>query len=152
MVRSAREYAVLTASIALAVYCALALGGEEKEVSVERHVKKPTSRTDAVAFASPNAIPGDFLWLLKYERETRDVSAHQELLDKLKRSKVATPSEAERVTIRTKLKTSGLLAEERPCVVGLIQSALDVPGFASRGDMLWVVRFVVFDLAVSQEA
>jgi hypothetical protein len=73
------------------------------------------------------------------------------LLDKLGKEKVPSAEEAERVATGYQLKNGGLLAEEGTRVVGLLRLGADVPGFASDGDLIWVVRFTHLFRGVTQE-
>jgi hypothetical protein len=105
------------------------------------------------ALASPQHIPGDYLWLLRYEDRGQELDANlQTLLDQLKHSKISTAKEAEGVAIATKLKNAGFLDQECARAIGLVKSAVDLPGFVSRGDLIWIVRILVLGSGVSQEA
>ena len=53
--------------------------------------------------------------------------------------------------LRFKLAHEGLLAEEGATVVALLRMGRDVPAFASREDLVWVVRIVHSFRGVTQE-
>ena len=74
------------------------------------------------------------------------------MLRKLEDSKVPTIEDASKVAFRYKLTVlGGLLAEERLDVIGLVRIGVDVPDFASKGDLIWNVRIShAFD-GVTQE-
>ena len=92
----------------------------------------------------------DLLWLLA--RDRRNLSAeYQRILTALDASKVPNADRAGDIAIRFKLAHGGLLAEEGPKVVGLLRIGRDLPPFAARGDLVWVVRISHSWLGVTQE-
>lgn len=92
----------------------------------------------------------DVLWLL--DRDRRSLSAeYQRILTVLDASKVPNAARAQDIAIRFKLAHGGLRAEEGPKVIGLLRIGRDLPPFASRGDLVWVVRISHSWLGVSQE-
>ena len=92
----------------------------------------------------------DVLWLL--DRDRRNLSAeYQRILTVLDASKVPNADRARDIAIRFKLAHGGLRAEEGPKVVGLLRIGRDLPPFASRGDLVWVVRISHSWLGVTQE-
>ncbi len=90
------------------------------------------------------ANQSDSLWL--YNRDQDGDSLKQ-----LRLSKVPTFEKAEGIAVATKLKHGGVLAQERWGVVGLIRLGVDVSDFASKGDFVWIIRFVDFG-RTTQEA
>ena len=97
---------------------------------------------------------GGYLWLL--DRDRTNVQSlsfqHKTVLKQLDSGKVRTPEEAAKVTTGDKLRLGGLLATERPIVVSLIRVAVDCSGFASQGDLVWIVHIEQLGGGVSQEA
>jgi hypothetical protein len=92
----------------------------------------------------------DVLWLL--DRDRRNLSAeYQRILAALEASKVPTADRARDIAVRFKLAHGGIRAEEGPKVVGLLRIGRDLPPFASRGDLVWVVRIAHSWLGVTQE-
>jgi hypothetical protein len=92
----------------------------------------------------------DVLWLL--DRDRRNLSGeYQRILTVLDASKVPNADRARDIAIRFKLAHGGLRAEEGPKVVGLLRIGRDLPPFASRGDLVWVVRISHWWLGVTQE-
>ena len=88
----------------------------------------------------------NLLWILDSERENLS-SEFQRLLTALDASQVPSLAEARRIATRFVL-----LAEEGPKTVGLIRMGRDVPQFAQRGDLVWVVHIssVTYSGAVNQ--
>ena len=92
----------------------------------------------------------DVLWLL--DRDRRNLSAeYQRILTVLDASKVPNADRARDIAIRFKLAHGGIRAEEGPKVVGLLRIGRDLPPFASKGDLVWVVRISHSWLGVTQE-
>ena len=92
----------------------------------------------------------DMLWLL--DRDRRNLSAeYQRILTVLDASKVPNADRARDIAIHFKLAHGGIRAEEGPKVVGLVRIGRDLPPFASRGDLVWVVRISHWWLGVTQE-
>ena len=92
----------------------------------------------------------DVLWLLA--RDRRNLSAeYQRILTVLDASKVPNADRARDIAIHFKLAHGGIRAEEGPKVVGLVRIGRDLPPFASRGDLVWVVRISHWWLGVTQE-
>jgi hypothetical protein len=86
--------------------------------------------------APPNYLAG-------LRKSDADRSDHERaLLMRLEASKLPTTKKAESAAIGYKMTHGGLLAEERPCVIGLIQIGKDVKDLAQKGDLIWVVRIV----------
>lgn len=85
----------------------------------------------------------DYLWLLKYRDQNDRIGVdYQRMLAKLEHSRVPTTRDAEGLALAHKMRVlGGVLAEEQWRVVALLISGVDEPGFASRGDFVWVVRF-----------
>jgi len=92
----------------------------------------------------------DVLWLLDGDRRNLSVE-YQHFLTVLDASKVPNAARAQDIAIRFKLAHGGLRAEEGPKVVGLLRIGRDLPPFASRGDLVWVVRISHWWLGVTQE-
>ena len=92
----------------------------------------------------------DVLWLLDRDRRNLSVE-YQRILRVLDASKVPNADRAREIAIRFKLAHGGLRAEEGPKVVGLLRIGRDLPAFASRGDLVWVVRITHSWLGVTQE-
>lgn len=92
----------------------------------------------------------DLLWLLETDR--RRLGAEVRLaLDRLDASRVATVEQATTAALRFRLAHGGLPAEEGARVVALLRMGTDVPAFAVRGDLVWVVRFSHMVHGVTQE-
>ena len=92
----------------------------------------------------------DVLWLLDRDRRNLSVE-YQHILTVLDASKVPNADSARDIAIRFMLAHGGLRAEEGPKVVGLLRIGRDLPPFASRGDLVWVVRISHWWLGVTQE-
>lgn len=93
----------------------------------------------------------DLLWLPKTaDRQQLDAGLRR-LLETLDTSRVPTGERAEGVALGAKLKAGGVLAEEGARVVGLVRLGVDVPGFAPRGDLVWVVLIEHAVHGVTQE-
>ena len=81
-------------------------------------------------------VPGDYLWLLSNEEAIMEEGGpFADLLQQLREGKVPTEKEAER-----KAFAHALQGAEWATVSGLVKSGVDLPGFASRGDLIWIVR------------
>lgn len=97
---------------------------------------------------------GGYLWLL--DRDRGDVqsldSRSRAVLKQLDSGKVRSPEQAAKVAMEEKFRRAGLLASERPIVVSLITLAVGSRGFASRGDLVWIVHIEQLGGGVSQEA
>ena len=92
----------------------------------------------------------DVLWLL--DRDRRNLGGeYQRIRTVLDASKVPNADSARDIAIRFMLAHGGLRAEEGPKVVGLLRSGRDLPPFANRGDLVWVVRISHMWLGVTQE-
>ena len=114
-------------------------------------VGRPVSSTGEKTHAAgpsglSRVIPGDYLWLLKYEKDVQRLGGYRTILEQLRQCKVPSPGRAEGVAAsRAKLEAVGLSAHEGAEVVGLIVTARDLPEFASRGDMIWIVHILIGD-------
>src|SRR3972149_11150290 len=92
----------------------------------------------------------DVLWLL--DRDRRNLSAeYKRILAVLDAAKLPNADRARDIAIRFKLAHGGLRAEEGPKVVALLRIGRDLPPFASRGDLVWVVRISHWWLGAPQE-
>ncbi len=103
--------------------------------------------------ARPAELRGihDLLWLPKTADRQKLDTGLRRLLEALDMSKVPTAERAEGVALGAKLKAGGVLAEEGPRVVGLVRLGVDVPAFATRGDLVWVVLIEHAVHGVTQE-
>lgn len=97
--------------------------------------------SDRARAATGPALPSgdDLLPLLTRDRQTLSLE-YRRLLQGLERSRVPSVESAEHAAIRYKLASGGLLAEEATAVVALLRIGIDVPSFANKGDLVWVVR------------
>jgi hypothetical protein len=86
----------------------------------------------------------DFLWLLDAPDKSKLTDDQRDVLRRLDKSKVPTVAEAEKAATQYKLKADGLLAEEGSRVTGLVPLGVDVPDFARRGELIWIVQFRMF--------
>jgi len=92
----------------------------------------------------------DLLPLLTRDRQTLSLE-YRRLLQGLERSRVPSVESAEHAAIRHQLASGGVLAEEATAVVALLRSGVDVPSFANKGDLVWVVRISHIVWGVTQE-
>jgi hypothetical protein len=92
----------------------------------------------------------DVLWLLERDRRNLGIE-YQRLLNVLASRRVPNAATALNIAIRFKLAHGGLLAEEGAKVVGLLRLGRDLRSFASRGDLVWIVRISHSWLGVTQE-
>jgi hypothetical protein len=90
------------------------------------------------------------LWILAADRENLG-SFYPQLLDSLAKSKVPTTEKAEMEAIRFMMASGGLQAEETVSVVGLLRIGVDLPTFATSGDLVWIVRISHQFRGVTQE-
>ena len=72
-------------------------------------------------------------------------------LETLRRSKVPTKREAERMAVAAKREAWGIGDMEHWGTVSLLKIGINVPDFAARGNLVWVVRFYGMDGETSQE-
>jgi hypothetical protein len=93
----------------------------------------------------------DLLSLLSVrDRKSLNITLQREL-EKLERSRIPTVDKAKEIAIGHKLKSGGVLAEERAKVIGLIRLGVDVPDFARASDLIWIVRFAHLSRGITQE-
>lgn len=110
-------------------------------------------KADKWSHPASRSTPGGYLWLLDCDRTKPTLATEfQEILDQLKPSKVPTQRDAESAAVAAKLKTEGLLADESPEAVGLIKRGVEVAGFMSLGDLIWIVQINRLRSGVTQEA
>jgi hypothetical protein len=102
---------------------------------------KPEKRTGHEAKAR-NVL--DFLWLLDAPDKSKLTDDQRDVLQQLNKSKVPTVAKADKAATWYKLKADGLLAEEGSKVTGLVPLGVDVPDFAKRGELIWIVQFRMF--------
>ena len=96
--------------------------------------------------------PSDYLWLVNVPDPKQLAVDLQEMRLRLEKSKVGTVESAKSLALHHKLTAGrGLLAEEGASVVGLLRVGVEVPAFAKRGDLIWVVRIVHMWHGVTQE-
>jgi len=100
----------------------------------------PTQKTGKTTPQAKLRDPHDLLWLLKAGDPSTNSPGYKDLVKRLEKGKVPTTRKAEETAIAHKLKHGGLLAEEGAKVAALLRIAVDVPDFASSGDLIWVVR------------
>ena len=107
---------------------------------------------DRARGATGPALPSgdDLLPLLSRDRQALSLE-YQRLLQGLASSRVPTVERAEHAAIRYKLASGGVLAEEATAVVALLRIGVDVPSFANKGDLVWVVRVSHMVWGVTQE-
>ena len=86
----------------------------------------------------------DFLWLLDAPDKSKLTDDQRDVLRRLEKSKVPTVAEAKKAATQYKVKADGLLAEEGSKVTGLVPLEVDVPDFAKRGELIWIVQFRIF--------
>jgi hypothetical protein len=114
----------------------------------------PATPTQKTGKARPQAElrdPHDLLGLLKAGDPGTNSPSYKDLVKRLEKGKVPTTRKAEEAAIAHKLKHGGLLAEEGAKVEALLRIAVDVPDFASSGDLVWVVRISHLARGVTQE-
>jgi len=111
----------------------------------------PTQKTGKTTPQAELRDPHDLLWLLKAGDPGTNSPEYKDLVKRLEKGKVPTTRKAEEAALAYKLKHGGLLAEETAKVVALLRIAVDVPDFASSGDLVWVVRISHLGRGVTQE-
>ena len=92
---------------------------------------------------------GDTLWLPPQEKPKLDPSYLKRLGPN---GKVKTPEQAMCVAIEKLRRARQVGADEGPRVIGLVGSGVEIPGYAMRGDKIWIIRFMDMTLCVTQEA
>jgi hypothetical protein len=112
------------------------------------------AREDSDGSPLARVVPGDYLWLLDYKpRAGVQPGPLETLLGRLRESKVPTAAKAEGIAWDAKRRAAGGIdAQEHARVVGLVRSAVTIPGYASRGDLIWIVRIFFGPREVLQEA
>ena len=107
---------------------------------------------DRARAATGPALPSgdDLLPLLNRDRQALSLE-YQRLLQGLERSRVPTVERAEDAAIRHQLASGGVLAEEATAVVALLRIGIDVPSFANKGDLVWVILISHTAWGVTQE-
>ena len=124
-----RRYGYISAVLAVVFASARA---EEKDVA-QSNRQSPT-RPGAVA----EIAGAEYLWVLdKPEKDLEE--RYRVMLETLRRSKVPTERAAERLV--SDARDAALAAHdlEGMRVDGLVKIGRDMPGYAARGDMVWIV-------------
>jgi uncharacterized protein (TIGR03067 family) len=94
----------------------------------------------------------NLLWLVRVADRKKLDQGNRDLLATLDKCKVPTAEKAEKAATAAKLKAGGLDAQEGTRVIALMRIGVDVPKFADKGDLVWVVRFEhVLNASVTQE-
>jgi uncharacterized protein (TIGR03067 family) len=94
----------------------------------------------------------NLLWTVRVADRKKLDQGNRDLLATLDKSKVPTVEKAEKAATAAKLRAGGLDAQEGARVIALMRVGVDVPKFADKGDLIWVVRFEhVLNLSVTQE-
>ena len=138
-----RRASALAILVAAALGSAFAVGGEPR-------VFRPPG---APIWSQPLGLGTGLLWALDpgelASTMTPDVKADMETL---RRSTVPTKRDAERAALAAKRQAWGISDMEAWETVSLLKIGTNVPDFAARADLVWVVHFYSVDGVTGEEA
>ena len=141
MLRHARTFCVV---LALGFVCTLAATAElrsgGKDAVEEEGVLAGLERQRKASLRA-RSIPGDWRWALDYEEQIAEKGGPlATMLQQLRAAKVPTREDAERVVRKEMYENDRGFATVAERTVGLVRCGVDLPGFAARGDLIWIVR------------